>query len=48
MHKAIRVFPSDQGIYLEFETKEQALAFYDDGKNRGITSNELQGNTVIK
>jgi hypothetical protein len=48
MHKAMRVYPSDKGIHLEFETREQALAFYEDGKSRGISSNEIHGSTVIK
>lgn len=48
MHEAIRIYPSDKGIHLEFETKEQALAFYEDGKSRGITSNEIHGSMVIK
>jgi len=48
MHQPIRFYPSNKGIHLEFETRDQAIAFYEDGRNRGITSNEIHGSTVIK
>ncbi len=46
-HAAKKVYPSDRGLHLEFETTEQALAFYQDGSSRGI-SYEIEGVTVIK
>lgn len=38
---AKRVYPSERGLDLEFATHEE-------GKSRGITSNELDGLTIIK
>jgi hypothetical protein len=46
-HIAKKVYPSDRGLHLEFETTEQALAFYQDGSSRGILY-EIEGVTVIK
>jgi hypothetical protein len=46
-HNAKRVFPSALGLHMEFETHEQALAFYQDGTSRGITYT-LEEKTVIK
>ncbi|NJM74524.1 MAG: hypothetical protein HC852_00715 [Acaryochloridaceae cyanobacterium RU_4_10] len=46
-HSAKNVYPSDRGLHLEFETHEQALAFYQDGSRRGI-SYDIEGVTVIK
>jgi hypothetical protein len=46
-HIAKKIYPSDRGLHLEFETIEQALAFYQDGSSRGI-SYEIEGFTVIK
>jgi hypothetical protein len=46
-HSAKNVYPSDRGLHLEFETHEQALAFYQDGSCRGI-SYDIEGVTVIK
>jgi hypothetical protein len=46
-HTAKKVYPSDRGLHLEFETHEQALAFYRDGSSRGI-SYQIEGMTVIK
>lgn len=43
-----RVYPSDRGLHLEFATIEEAEAFFKDGRSRGIASNELEGNVVIK
>ena len=45
---AKRIYPSDEGLQIEFETEAEALSFYEDGLNRGITNNELNGITVIK
>lgn len=46
-HVAKRVHPSPKGLHLEFETYDQAIAFYKDGTSRGITY-EIEGNTVLK
>jgi hypothetical protein len=46
-HTAKKVYPSDRGLHLEFETHEQALAFYRDGSSRGI-SYQIEEMTVIK
>jgi hypothetical protein len=46
-HNAKSVFPSALGLHLEFETHEQALAFYQNGTSRGITYT-LEENTVLK
>ncbi len=46
-HHAKQVYPSDRGLHLEFETHEQALAFYQDGFSRGIAY-DIEGVTVIK
>jgi hypothetical protein len=46
-HHAKQVYPSDRGLHLEFETHEQALAFYQDGSSRGL-SYDIEGVTVIK
>lgn len=46
-HAAKRVYPSPRGLHLEFETHDQAIAFYQDGTSRGITY-EMEGDTVIK
>jgi hypothetical protein len=46
-HTAKKIYPSDRGLHLEFETHEQALAFYQDGSSRGI-SYEMEGDTIIK
>jgi hypothetical protein len=46
-HNAKRVFPSALGLHMEFETYEQALAFYQDGTSRGMIY-ALAENTVIK
>jgi hypothetical protein len=46
-HHAKQVYPSDRGLHLEFETQEQAIAFYQDGSSRGI-SYDIEGVTVIK
>ena len=40
--------PTNRGICLEFATTEEAKEFFEDGKSRGITSNKLEGNVVIK
>jgi hypothetical protein len=45
---AKRVYPSEKGIHLVFATTEEASVFYEDSLQRGITSNELDGVTVIK
>ncbi len=45
---AKRIYPSDEGLQIEFATVAEALSFYEDGLNRGITNNELRGLTVIK
>ncbi|WP_404789877.1 hypothetical protein [Altericista sp. CCNU0014] len=46
-HHATQVYPSDRGLHLEFETREQALAFYQDGSSRGL-SYDIEGVTIIK
>lgn len=43
-----RVHASDRGLHLKFSTIEEAKAFFEDGRSRGITSNKLEGNVVIK
>lgn len=43
-----RVYPSDKGLHFEFATEAKAKEFYEDSRSRGITSNELDGVTVIK
>lgn len=50
MHQFIakRIYPSDQGLHMEFATLEEAKAFYEDGLSRGISNNELCGVTVVK
>lgn len=45
---AKRVYPSNKGIHIEFATVEEARVCYEDSLRRGITSNELDGLTVIK
>ena len=45
---AKRVYPSDKGIHIEFATEVEAKECYEDSLSRGITSNELDGNVVIK
>ena len=45
---AKRVYPSERGLHFEFATEAEAKEFYEDGKSRGIISNELQGNVVLK
>jgi len=45
---AKRIYPSDEGLQMEFGTEAEALSFYEDGLSRGITNNELRGLTVIK
>ena len=42
------VYPSERGLHLVFPTIEEAEAFFADGRSRGITSNEIEGNVVIK
>ncbi len=43
-----RVYPSEKGLHFEFATEAEAQEFYEDGRSRGITSNELHGAIVIK
>ncbi len=43
-----RVYPSEKGLHFEFTTEVEAKEFYEDGRSRGIISNELSGNTVLK
>ena len=43
-----RVYPSEKGLHFEFATETEAQEFYEDGRSRGITSNELHGAIVIK
>lgn len=43
-----RVYPSEKGLHFEFASEAEAKEFYEDGRARGITSNELDGLTVIK
>lgn len=45
---AKRIYPSDKGLHFEFATEAEAKEFYENGRSRGITSNELDGVTVIK
>ena len=45
---AKRVYPSEKGLHIEFNSEEEAQAFCRDGRSRGITNHELDGNTVIK
>ena len=45
---AKRVYPSERGIHIEFATEAEAKECYEDSLSRGITSNELDGNVVIK
>lgn len=45
---AKRIYPSAEGLYMEFATEAEAKAFYEDSLSRGITNNELNGITVIK
>lgn len=45
---AKRIYPSEQGLHMEFATVAEAKAFYEDGLSRGITNNELNGITVTK
>lgn len=45
---AKRVYPSEKGIHIEFETEAEAKECYEHSLSRGITSNELHGAIVIK
>lgn len=45
---AKRVFVSEKGIHIEFASAREAKECYEDSLSRGITSNELDGNVVIK
>lgn len=45
---AKRVFVSEKGIHIEFASAREAKELYEDSLIRSITSNELDGFTVIK
>ena len=45
---AKRVYLSEKGLHIEFNTEEEARAFCRDGRSRGITNYELERNVVIK
>jgi hypothetical protein len=45
---AKRVYPSEKGIHMVFASEDEAKEFYEDGRSRGIISNELNGVEVIK
>jgi hypothetical protein len=45
---AKRIYASDRGLHIEFNSENEAIAFCRDGMSRGITNYDLVGNTVIK
>lgn len=45
---AKRVFATEKGIHIEFASAREAKECYEDSLSRGITTNELDGLTVIK